>query len=82
NVISTGFPVQFHRCAFNKNVVTPQKPMQHNGNTAKKTLDFFLFFSSLRSVWICGVTTFLLNAHRWNCTGNPVDMTFEHRYCN
>ena len=39
---------------------------------------YFLFLS----IWIRGVTTFLLNALRLNCTGNPADMTFEHRCRN
>ncbi|CAF3113974.1 unnamed protein product, partial [Rotaria sp. Silwood2] len=33
-------------------------------------------------IHVRGVTTFLLNAVRLNCTGNPADMTFEHRYRN
>jgi hypothetical protein len=40
---------------------------------------FFVFYSS---VWVRGVTTFLLNALRLNCIGNPADMNFEHRCRN
>lgn len=42
---------------------------------------FFIKFVSC-SVWVRGVTTFLLNALRLNCTGNPADMNFEHRSRN
>ena len=34
------------------------------------------------SVWVRGVTTFLLNALRLNCTGNPADPNLEHRCRN
>jgi hypothetical protein len=36
----------------------------------------------LSSVWVRGVTTFLLNALRLNSIGNPADMNFEHRCRN
>ncbi|CAF1277551.1 unnamed protein product [Adineta ricciae] len=38
--------------------------------------------NATQCVWVRGVTTFLLNALRVNCTGNPADMNFEHRSRN
>ena len=39
-------------------------------------------FIRMFSVWVRGVTTFLLNALRLNCIGNPADKDFEHRCRN
>lgn len=38
--------------------------------------------NATQCVWIRGVTTFLLNALRLNCIGNPADKHFEHRCRN
>ncbi|CAF1318201.1 unnamed protein product, partial [Rotaria sordida] len=61
-------------------------PNQHNNEneqtTNNLTKEEILETNATQCVWIRGVTTFLLNALRINCTGNPADMTFEHRCRN
>ncbi|CAF2887601.1 unnamed protein product [Rotaria sp. Silwood2] len=62
-------------------------PPNQNNDTNEQTTnnlkkEEILETNATQCVWIRGVTTFLLNALRLNCTGNPADMTFEHRCRN
>ena len=61
-------------------------PHQNNDEneqmTNSSTREELLETNATQCVWVRGVTTFLLNALRLNCTGNPADMNFEHRCRN
>ena len=51
-------------------------------SNSRRSLKAMLHNLFCSSVWIRGVTTFLLNALRLNCTGNPADPNLEHRCWN
>ncbi|CAM2712576.1 unnamed protein product [Rotaria socialis] len=54
----------------------------HEQMTNNLTKEEILETNATQCIWIRGVTTFLLNALRLNCSGNPADTTFEHRCRN
>ncbi|CAF3660224.1 unnamed protein product [Rotaria sp. Silwood1] len=69
--------------SFLASINPPNSSNNENEQTTNNlTKEEILETNATQCVWIRGVTTFLLNALRLNCTGNPADMTFEHRCRN
>ncbi|CAF3598174.1 unnamed protein product [Adineta steineri] len=64
--------------------INPRNQNNDDNESVPNTLtkEEILETNATQCVWVRGVTTFLLNALRLNCTGNPADMILEHRSRN